>query len=184
MSEQIVTGDSLEGQIGNLHKEDVVLDFAGTRPDQLIVDCYYRGTVDGYADFGIFVNLGEHVTGLLHRSELPRRLESLGWEEGDTAYVQVTNVRDNGNVDLGWSLRNSGREFRGAYVHDPEDTLDQEEIDSRLQQSDAGSNGSGPEQVSGAQTRSDPDSEPSETGASEHDFERGRSEQEAASERV
>lgn len=182
MSEQIVTGDSLEGQIGNLHKEDVVLDFAGTRPDQLIVDCYYRGTVDGYADFGIFVNLGEHVTGLLHRSELPRRLESLGWEEGDTAYVQVTNVRDNGNVDLGWSLRNSGREFRGAYVHDPEDTLDQEEIDSRLQQSDAGSNGSGPEQVSGAQTRSDPDSEPSETGASEHDFERGRSEQEAASE--
>ncbi len=128
MSEQIVTGDSLEGQIGNLHKEDVVLDFTGTRPDQLIVDCYYRGTVDGYADFGIFVNLGDHVTGLLHRSEIPRRLESLNWDQGDDVFVQVTNVRDNGNVDLGWSLRDSLREFRGQYVHDPDDTLDDSDV--------------------------------------------------------
>lgn len=180
MSEQIVTGDSLEGQIGNLHKEDVVLDFAGTRPDQLIVDCYYRGTVDGYADFGIFVNLGEHVTGLLHRSELPRRLESLGWEEGDTVYVQVTNVRDNGNVDLGWSLRNSAREFRGEYVHDPENTLDPEEIDSRREQSDADSNGSDPDTVTDTRSQPASDSEPAETEIPKNDFERGGSEQTAS----
>lgn len=130
MSEQIVTGDSLEGQIGNLHKEDVVLDFTGTRPDQLIVDCYYRGTVDGYADFGVFANLGEHVTGLLHRSELPSRLESLDWDVGDTVYVQVKNVRDNGNVDLGWSLRRSESEFRGHFVHDPEERLDPDDLES------------------------------------------------------
>lgn len=129
MSEQIVTGDSLEGQIGNLHKEDVILDFTGTRPDQLIVDCYYRGTVDGYADFGVFVNLGEHVTGLLHRSELPSRLESLDWDVGDAVYAQVKNVRDNGNVDLGWSLRRAETEFRGYFVHDPEETLDPDDLE-------------------------------------------------------
>lgn len=129
MSEQIVTGDSLEGQIGNLHKEDIVLDFTGTRPDQLIIDCYYRGTVDGYADFGVFVNFGEHVTGLLHRSELPTRLESLDWEVGDAVYAQVKNVRDNGNVDLGWSLRRAESEFRGSFIHDPEETLDPDDLD-------------------------------------------------------
>lgn len=182
MSEQIVTGDSLEEQIGNLHKEDVVLDFAGTRPDQLIVDCYYRGTVDGYADFGIFVNLGDHVTGLLHRSELPHRLESLDWEEGNTVYVQVTNVRDNGNVDLGWSLRNSAREFRGTYVHDPENTVDPAEIDSHLERSDADSNGSDPEQVTDRQAQPTADSEPPEAETVENDFERGRPKQEATPE--
>ncbi|UPM43678.1 OB-fold nucleic acid binding domain-containing protein [Halocatena salina] len=169
MSEQIVTGDSLEDQIGNLHKEDVVLDFAGTRPDQLIVDCYYRGTVDGYADFGIFVNLGDHVTGLLHRSELPHRLESLSWEKDDTVYVQVTNVRDNGNVDLGWSLRDSAREFRGEYIHDPENTLEPEEVDSHSDQSND-------DDRSDQQTQ-DRNSELPDTEIAEDDFERGGSTQ-------
>jgi RecJ-like exonuclease len=135
MSKQIVTGDSLEDQIGNLHEEDIALEFAGTHPDQLIVDCYYRGSVDGYSDFGIFVNIGEYVTGLLHRSELPGRLESIDWEVGETVYVQVKNVRDNGNVDLGWSLRMSESEFRGNFVHDPEGTLDPEDLEDESEES-------------------------------------------------
>jgi RecJ-like exonuclease len=118
MSDNVVTGDSVEGQIGSLHREDVVFRFTGSRPDQLLIDAFYQGTVDGYADFGVFVDVGE-VTGLLHRSEIPGRLESLDWEPGDTVYVKVTNVRDNGNVDLGWSIRGSEEEFRGAFVHDP-----------------------------------------------------------------
>lgn len=130
MTKQIVAGDSLEEQIGNLHKEDIVLDFVGTSPDQLIPDCYYRGSVDGYADFGVFVNIGDHVTGLLHRSEIPGRLESLDWEVGDPVYVQVKQVHDNGNVDLGWSLRMAETEFRGQFVHDPEGTLEPEEVES------------------------------------------------------
>jgi RecJ-like exonuclease len=129
MTKQIVTGDSLGGQIGNLHEEDIVLDFVGTHPDQLIIDCYYRGSVDGYSDFGVFVNIGDDVTGLLHRSELPGRLESLDWDVGETVYVQVKNVRDNGNVDLGWSLRMSMSEFRGSFVHDPEGNLDPEDLE-------------------------------------------------------
>ena len=102
-----------------LHDEDVVYEFRGNSPDQLTNGRYYRGTVDGFADFGVFVTIGESVTGLLHRSQLDRRLESLDWDAGDTVYVQVTNVRDNGNVDLAWSIRQSDAEFRGTRIDDP-----------------------------------------------------------------
>jgi RecJ-like exonuclease len=101
------------------HEEDVWFEFRGDRPDQLEAGRYYKGTVDGFADFGVFVDLAPGVTGLLHRSELDRRLESLDWDPGDTVFVQVKNIRDNGNVDLGWSKRQRGSEFRGARVHAP-----------------------------------------------------------------
>jgi RecJ-like exonuclease len=112
------------------HEEDVWFDFRGSGPDQLVSGRYYKGTVDGFADFGVFVDLAPGVTGLLHRSELDRRLESLDWEPGDTVFVQVKNVRDNGNVDLSWSIRQSGDEFRGAKVHDPDGDADGETIES------------------------------------------------------
>jgi len=112
------------------HEEDVWFDFRGSAPDQLVSGRYYKGTVDGFADFGVFVDLAPGVTGLLHRSELDRRLESLDWESGDTVFVQVKNVRDNGNVDLSWSIRQSGDEFRGAKVHDPDGDADGEPIES------------------------------------------------------
>ncbi len=101
------------------HEEDVWFEFRGSHADQLEPGRYYRGTVDGFAEFGVFVDIGDEVTGLLHKSELDSRLETLDWEPGDTVFVQVTNVRDNGNVDLAWSIRQSDREFRGAKVHDP-----------------------------------------------------------------
>ncbi len=111
------------------HEEDVWFDFRGSRPEQLTPDRFYRGTVDGFADFGVFVDLCPQVTGLLHRSELDQRLESLDWDPGDTVFVQVTNVRDNGNVDLAWSIRQSEREFRGAKIHDPGSEDDGADID-------------------------------------------------------
>jgi len=111
------------------HEEDVWFDFRGSSPNQLVSGRYYKGTVDGFADFGVFVDLAPGVTGLLHRSELDRRLESLDWEPGDAVFVQVKNVRDNGNVDLSWSIRQSGDEFRGAQVHDPEGDADGEAIE-------------------------------------------------------
>ncbi|QCC47645.1 DHH family phosphoesterase [Halobellus limi] len=112
------------------HDEDVWFDFRGDSPKQLTPGRYYKGTVDGFADFGVFVDLAPGVTGLLHRSELDRRLESLDWESGDTVFVQVKNVRSNGNIDLGWSIRQSESEFRGARVHDPDGDDDGEEIDN------------------------------------------------------
>jgi predicted RNA-binding protein with RPS1 domain len=120
MGQCIICGKAVDGKICDSHEEDVVFEFEGTKPEQLARDRFYHGTVDGYADFGVFVNLGQHVTGLLHRSKLDRRLESLDWDVGDTVFVQVTNVRDNGDVDLGWSIRQAEREFRGVLVDDPE----------------------------------------------------------------
>ncbi|MFB6251541.1 MAG: OB-fold nucleic acid binding domain-containing protein [Halobellus sp.] len=112
------------------HDEDVWFDFRGSSPEQLTPGRFYKGTVDGFADFGVFVDLAPGVTGLLHRSELDRRLESLDWESGDTVFVQVKNVRSNGNIDLGWSIRQSESEFRGAHVHDPDGDEDGERIEA------------------------------------------------------
>ncbi|MFA1611020.1 DHH family phosphoesterase [Halobellus rubicundus] len=112
------------------HDEDVWFDFRGDSPEQLTPGRFYKGTVDGFADFGVFVDLAPGVTGLLHRSELDQRLESLDWESGDTVFVQVKNVRSNGNIDLGWSIRQSESEFRGARVHDPDGDADGEPIEA------------------------------------------------------
>lgn len=120
MGSCIICGTPVDGAVCSTHEEDVWFEFRGNRPGQLTPGRYYRGEVDGFADFGVFVDVGDSVTGLLHRSELPSRLESLDWNEGDAVFVQVTGIRKNGNVDLGWSIRQSEREFRGAAIDDPE----------------------------------------------------------------
>ena len=130
MGNCIICGTATDGPICDTHQEDVVFEFEGNSPSQLTEDRFYEGTVDGYADFGVFVDLSNSVTGLLHRSKLDRRLESLDWEPGDSVFVQVTNVRDNGDVDLGWSIRQSDRDFRGRLIDAPEgDSLVDEEDD-------------------------------------------------------
>jgi len=120
MGSCIICGVDVDGggRICDPHQEDVVFDFRGNSPDQLVSDRFYRGVVDGYAEFGVFVDLAPGVTGLLHRSELDRRLDSLDWEPGDEVVVQVKGVRDNGNIDLAWSIRQADREFRGVLVQD------------------------------------------------------------------
>ncbi|WP_135820678.1 DHH family phosphoesterase [Halostella litorea] len=119
MATCIICGTPADGRICSSHEEDVVFEFKGNHPNQLTPGRYYRGTVDGFAEFGVFVDIGDSVTGLLHKSELDRRLDTLDWDSGDTVYVQVTDVRDNGNVDLGWSIRQAEDEFRGSLVDDP-----------------------------------------------------------------
>ncbi|WP_049899843.1 OB-fold nucleic acid binding domain-containing protein [Halococcus agarilyticus] len=131
MGSCIICGTSVDGHICGSHEEDVVFEFEGSRANQLTPGRFYEGAVDGFADFGVFVDIGDSVTGLLHRSELDTRLESLDWDAGETVYVQVTDVHDNGNVDLAWSIRQSPREFRGELVDDPEgDRLAEAEADS------------------------------------------------------
>ena len=119
MSSCIICGTSVDGRICDTHQEDVMFEFRGSRPGQLTPGRYYRGSVDGFAEFGVFVDIGDSVTGLLHESEIDQRLDNLDWEPGDTVFVQVKNVRDNGNIDLGWSIRQSEREFRGHLIDDP-----------------------------------------------------------------
>ncbi|QAU11408.1 S1 RNA-binding domain-containing protein [Halorubrum sp. BOL3-1] len=120
MGSCIICGTDVgSGRVCDSHQEDVVFDFRGDSPNGLVPSRFYRGVVDGYAEFGVFVDLVPGVTGLLHRSELDRRLDTLDWEPGDEVFVQVKGVRDNGNVDLGWSIRQAEREFRGVLVQEP-----------------------------------------------------------------
>ena len=115
----IICGTPVDGgHVCESHQEDVLFEFRGNNAAQLVSSRFYQGTVDGYADFGVFVDIAPGVTGLLHRSELDRRLDSLDWEPGDTVCVKVTNVRDNGNIDLAESIRQSEREFRGKIILD------------------------------------------------------------------
>ncbi|MFB6104359.1 MAG: OB-fold nucleic acid binding domain-containing protein [Halobacteriaceae archaeon] len=116
----VICGKDVDGKVCESHEEDVLFEFEGDSVADLVPQRYYRGSVDGFADFGVFIDLAPGVTGLLHRSEIPSRLESLDWEAGDEVFVQVTGVHDNGNVDLGWSIRQSPREFRHHLVQDPE----------------------------------------------------------------
>jgi RecJ-like exonuclease len=120
MGSCIICGTSTDGYICGSHEEDVVFEFEGSHANELTPGRFYRGSVDGFADFGVFIDIGDSVTGLLHRSELDSRLESLDWDAGDSVYVQVTDVHDNGNVDLTWSIRQADREFRGSLVDTPE----------------------------------------------------------------
>ncbi|ELZ04312.1 DHH family phosphoesterase [Natrialba aegyptia] len=129
MGNCIICGVPVDGEICESHEEDAVFEFEGTAASQLSPGRYYRGTVDGYADFGVFIDIGSHVTGLLHRSELDQRLESLDWDPGDDVYVQVLDVRDNGNVDLGWSIRQREREFRGKLIETADDEFRPEEFE-------------------------------------------------------
>ena len=175
MGSCIICGADVEGHICETHQQDVVFEFRGTHPDQLTPDRFYRGTVDGYAEFGVFIDIGDSVTGLLHRSELDQRLESLDWETGDSVFVEVKSVRDNGNIDLGWSIRQSDREFRGTLIDDPDEdhALLAEEVDDeddeddgpvRRQVGDAGS-GNGSEGRQRATRDEEPDAD--ETDAAE-----------------
>jgi len=129
MADCIICGTSTDdGPICEVHQEDVAFEFEGDHPSQLTPGRYYRGTVDGYADFGVFINIGT-VTGLLHRSKLDRRIESLDWTAGDHVFVQVKNIRENGDIDLGWSIRQAEGEFRGVLGDAPDGDYLPEEND-------------------------------------------------------
>ncbi|PSQ42492.1 DNA-binding protein [Halobacteriales archaeon SW_5_68_122] len=154
MGNCIICGTSTDGPICDIHQEDVAFEFDGDHPSQLTPGRYYLGQVDGYADFGVFVDIG-NVTGLLHRSKLDQRLESLNWEVGDSVFVQVNNVRDNGDIDLGWSIRQSERGFRGLLVDAPDgDYLADEQEDNDDDEPEAAVD----EQSGG--TPAEPDDEP------------------------
>jgi RecJ-like exonuclease len=176
MADCIICGTSSDGPVCDTHQEDVVFEFRGEHPNQLTEGRFYRGSVDGYAEFGVFIDLNEHVTGLLHRSKLDRRLESLDWEVGDAVYVQVTNVRDNGDIDLGWSIRQSDREFRGTLIDAPDG-------DRLAEPEDEPGSGSRPEPEPEPEHDAEPESEPEPEPTADEEAESERVE-EAESERA
>ncbi|WP_423744374.1 OB-fold nucleic acid binding domain-containing protein (plasmid) [Haladaptatus sp. SPP-AMP-3] len=165
MGNCVICGTPADGPICSSHEQDVLFEFEGSSPEQLTSGRFYKGTVDGFADFGVFIDIGNHVTGLLHKSELDRRLESLDWDQGDTVYVEVIGVRDNGNVDLSWSIRQSEREFRGKLVQDGTDVhLPNEDADDDAERTDdspaADESGSDSNTESKPESNAEPKSEP------------------------
>lgn len=175
MGSCIICGTSTDGPICEVHQEDVVFEFEGNQPSQLTSGRFYVGSVDGYADFGVFVNIG-NVTGLLHRSKLDRRLESLEWEVGDEVCVQVNNVRDNGDIDLDWSIRETPEDFRGHLLQTPEGDSHLEEEDDEDDDDEDGRNGRGEAGTDAGvetepETQTDPDPEPDDAEAAPVDAE-------------
>ncbi|GAD52469.1 recJ like exonuclease [Halarchaeum acidiphilum MH1-52-1] len=57
----------------------------------------YTATVNGVVDYGVFVDLSENISGLLHESVLPADAE---YDVGDDVVVELTEIRENG--DLGF----------------------------------------------------------------------------------
>ncbi|MDD3091188.1 MAG: DHH family phosphoesterase [Methanoregulaceae archaeon] len=55
----------------------------------------YIGRVQGFANFGTFVQLNDRVKGLVHKSNV-----RTNHKEKDTILVKVLNIRQNGNIDL------------------------------------------------------------------------------------
>ncbi|MFB6173107.1 MAG: OB-fold nucleic acid binding domain-containing protein [Halobacteriales archaeon] len=157
----VICGVDADGHVCPSHEQDVYFEFTGSRPDQLTEGRFYEGSVDGFADFGVFVDVGDSVTGLLHTSELDRRLESLDWDPGETVYVQVKNVRDNGDVDLGWSIRQGPAEFRGHLIDTPEgDELPEDDPDGSTDGGSTVEPAPEPVQSEPEPVQSDPEPEP------------------------
>jgi len=56
---------------------------------------YYHATVNGAVDYGVFVDLSEHVSGLVHASEL-----ASDPDVGDDIVVELLEVRENGDLSF------------------------------------------------------------------------------------
>jgi len=63
--------------------------------DDLKEGAYYEATVDGVVDYGVFVNLSEAISGLVHVSNL-----SQTYEAGDELVVELTDIKDNGDLSF------------------------------------------------------------------------------------
>ncbi len=57
---------------------------------------YYRATVNGTVEYGVFVDVSENVSGLIHESEL----EDDSFEVGKDLVVEVQEVKENGDISF------------------------------------------------------------------------------------
>ena len=80
---------------------------SGCELDDIVVGNTYEVKVQGFAKFGTFVYLNNHVKGLIHISNVKS-----DHKEGETLYVHVNNIRDNGNIDLEEVVLKEGYEIK------------------------------------------------------------------------
>ncbi|PSP97047.1 RecJ like exonuclease [Halobacteriales archaeon QS_5_70_17] len=67
----------------------------GCTTDAVDVDEHYHATVNGVVPYGVFVDLSEHVSGLVHESAL-----EAPYEKGDSLIVRLDEIRDNGDLSF------------------------------------------------------------------------------------
>ncbi len=87
---------STAGDAGTDSRTGVVRDLApGCTADDIEEGAEYLATVNGVVEYGIFVDLSEHVSGLVHESKLTDE-----YAVGDELVVRLVEIRENG--DLGF----------------------------------------------------------------------------------
>ncbi len=66
---------------------------AGCTIDDIEEGQLYLATVNGVVEYGVFVDLSEHVSGLVHESKLDNT-----YEVGDEIVVRLVEIRENGDI--------------------------------------------------------------------------------------
>ena len=81
----------------NTSEDDVLVYRLGTGCDLADVEegNVYQGKVQGFANFGMFVQLNDRIKGLVHKSNIKAE-----HKERDSVIVRVRQIRPNGNIDL------------------------------------------------------------------------------------
>ena len=81
----------------NTSSNDILVYRLGTGCDLAEVEAgnIYQGKVQGFATFGMFVQLNDRIKGLVHKSNVKAE-----HKERDSILVKVREVRPNGNIDL------------------------------------------------------------------------------------
>jgi RecJ-like exonuclease len=76
--------------------EEVVLRLApGCTAEDVEEGRHYHATVNGVVEYGVFVDLSDHVSGLVHDSKL-----SGDYDVGDDLLVELAEVRENGDLSF------------------------------------------------------------------------------------
>ncbi|GAA0658432.1 DHH family phosphoesterase [Salarchaeum japonicum] len=65
--------------------------------DAIEVGERYHARVNGVVEYGVFVDVSKHVSGLVHESDMP---EDASYDVGDDLVVELAAVRDNGDLSF------------------------------------------------------------------------------------
>ncbi|MFB6082050.1 MAG: DHH family phosphoesterase [Halanaeroarchaeum sp.] len=95
-------------------EDPVVVDLApGCTTDDVAEGEHYHARVNGVVDYGIFVDCSEHVSGLVHDSALEG-----SYEVGDDLVVELTEIRENGDLSFAEVERSTYRTVERAPSYD------------------------------------------------------------------
>jgi RecJ-like exonuclease len=90
----LMTAEKAGGSGSGSDSRPVVYDLAPDCTDEDIeVGSLYHAVVNGVVDYGVFVDISDNVSGLIHESNLDNE-----YEVDDRLIVELTDVRENGDI--------------------------------------------------------------------------------------